>query len=73
MQVPVVVCGNKIDLRGGEITNQELEREIAPLMNEFKVCLLGLFLPDACAKPTSLSLPRPSELPISIGVWFVFL
>ncbi|CED83980.1 mitochondrial rho 1 [Phaffia rhodozyma] len=36
VNVPVVICGNKIDLRGGEITNQELEREIAPLMNEFK-------------------------------------
>jgi hypothetical protein len=35
--VPVILCGNKIDLRGGEVTNQDLEQEIMPIMNEFKV------------------------------------
>jgi hypothetical protein len=29
--------GNKIDLRGGEVTNEALEDEIVPIMNEFKV------------------------------------
>ena len=29
--------GNKIDLRGGEVTNEALEEEIVPIMNEFKV------------------------------------
>jgi Ras family protein T1 len=36
-QVPVVLVGNKIDLRGGEVTNEALEDEIVPIMNEFKV------------------------------------
>ncbi len=29
--------GNKIDLRGGEVTNEALEDEIIPIMNESKV------------------------------------
>jgi len=37
MQVPVILVGNKIDLRGGEVTNEALEDEIVPIMNEFKV------------------------------------
>jgi GTPase SAR1 family protein len=37
LQVPVILCGNKIDKRGGEVTNLDLEREIMPIMNEFKV------------------------------------
>lgn len=36
-QVPVILVGNKIDLRGGQVTNQGLEDEIAPIMREFKV------------------------------------
>lgn len=36
-QVPVILVGNKIDLRGGEVTNEALEDEIVPIMNEFKV------------------------------------
>lgn len=36
-QVPVILVGNKIDLRGGEVTNQALEEEVAPIMREFKV------------------------------------
>lgn len=38
VNVPVILVGNKIDLRGGEVTNQGLEDEIAPIMREFKVC-----------------------------------
>jgi len=38
----VILVGNKIDLRGGEVTNEALEDEIVPIMNEFKVCLLAL-------------------------------
>ncbi|KAI8855269.1 P-loop containing nucleoside triphosphate hydrolase protein [Chytridium lagenaria] len=34
--VPVVLVGNKIDLRGADITNESLEAQIAPIMNEFK-------------------------------------
>ncbi|KAG9306215.1 hypothetical protein G9A89_016119 [Geosiphon pyriformis] len=36
VNVPVVLVGNKIDLRGDQITNQSLEDEIIPIMNEFK-------------------------------------
>ncbi|ORY29137.1 P-loop containing nucleoside triphosphate hydrolase protein [Naematelia encephala] len=36
INVPVILVGNKIDLRGGEVTNQGLEHEIAPIMREFK-------------------------------------
>ena len=35
--MPVILVGNKIDLRGGEVTNEGLEEEIAPIMREFKV------------------------------------
>jgi GTPase SAR1 family protein len=37
IKVPVILVGNKIDLRGGEFTNEALEEEILPIMNEFKV------------------------------------
>eukprot|EP00741_Cyanophora_paradoxa_P001033 tig00000455_g995.t1 len=33
--VPVVLTGNKIDVRGDEMRNGELENQIMPLMNEF--------------------------------------
>jgi GTPase SAR1 family protein len=40
VNVPVILVGNKIDLRGGEVTNEALEEEIVPIMNEFKVSRL---------------------------------
>ncbi|TFK27715.1 mitochondrial Rho 1 [Coprinopsis marcescibilis] len=36
VNVPVILVGNKIDLRGGEVTNDALEEEIIPIMTEFK-------------------------------------
>ncbi|KAH7101264.1 mitochondrial Rho GTPase [Auriculariales sp. MPI-PUGE-AT-0066] len=36
VNIPVILVGNKIDLRGGEVTNQALEDEIEPIMQEFK-------------------------------------
>ncbi|CAG8484180.1 4298_t:CDS:10 [Ambispora leptoticha] len=36
VNVPVVLVGNKIDLRGDQVANQSLEDEIIPIMNEFK-------------------------------------
>lgn len=42
VQVPVILVGNKIDLRGGEVTNEALEDEIIPIMNEFKVYTLQI-------------------------------
>lgn len=35
--VPVVLVGNKIDARGDDVTNEGLEDEIMPIMEEFKV------------------------------------
>jgi Ras family protein T1 len=44
------LVGNKIDLRGGEVTNEALEDEIRPIMAEFKV---------QCAfHPTAFALTR---------------
>ena len=40
LKVPVILVGNKIDLRGGQVTNEALEAEIIPIMNEFKVTLI---------------------------------
>ncbi|KAJ1557372.1 ERMES complex Ca(2+)-binding regulatory GTPase gem1, partial [Nowakowskiella sp. JEL0078] len=34
--VPVVLVGNKIDVRGRFVTNEALEDQILPIMNEFK-------------------------------------
>lgn len=36
VNVPVILVGNKIDLRGGDVSNEALEDEIAPLMRDFK-------------------------------------
>ncbi|KAI0304488.1 P-loop containing nucleoside triphosphate hydrolase protein [Multifurca ochricompacta] len=36
INVPVILVGNKIDLRGGEVTNKALEDEIGPIMGDFK-------------------------------------
>ncbi|KAI8899737.1 P-loop containing nucleoside triphosphate hydrolase protein [Globomyces pollinis-pini] len=34
--VPVVLVGNKIDIRGLDVTNEGLEDQVMPIMNEFK-------------------------------------
>ena len=47
MQVPVILVGNKIDMRGGEVTNEALGDEIVPIMNEFKVRRLNKSLGPA--------------------------
>ena len=36
INVPVILVGNKIDLRSGDVTNKALEDELAPIMAEFK-------------------------------------
>ncbi|KAF7298934.1 hypothetical protein MIND_00841400 [Mycena indigotica] len=36
VNVPVILVGNKIDLRGDDATNEALEEEIMPIMGEFK-------------------------------------
>ena len=51
IQVPVILVGNKIDLRGGEVTNEALEGDVLPIMNEFKVRtrLMSLVFKRSCA------------------------
>ncbi|KAI9592050.1 mitochondrial Rho 1 [Syncephalis fuscata] len=36
VSVPVILVGNKVDLRSDDVTNQSLEDEIIPIMSEFK-------------------------------------
>jgi Ras family protein T1 len=55
--VPVILCGNKIDLRGGEVTNQDLEQEIMPIMNEFKVRSTDGLRGAARSPPSRLIIP----------------
>lgn len=40
----MILCGNKIDKRDGEVTAADLQLEVLPIMSEFKV-RLSLFLP----------------------------
>ena len=47
LKVPVILVGNKIDLRSGEVSNHALEEEIVPIMNEFKVCCSNLLASPA--------------------------
>ncbi|ELR24831.1 Ras subfamily protein [Acanthamoeba castellanii str. Neff] len=35
-QVPVILVGNKIDLRGEDLTNPKLQEDMEPIMEEFK-------------------------------------
>ena len=35
-QVPIVLVGNKIDTRGLDVSNENLEEEVLPIMNDFK-------------------------------------
>ncbi|PKI84579.1 ERMES complex Ca(2+)-binding regulatory GTPase gem1 [Malassezia vespertilionis] len=36
INVPVILVGNKVDLRSNDLANEELEEEIAPVMSDFK-------------------------------------
>ncbi|KNE70213.1 small GTP-binding protein domain [Allomyces macrogynus ATCC 38327] len=36
VNIPIVLVGNKIDIRGEDVTNELLEEEILPIMTEFK-------------------------------------
>lgn len=36
VECPIVLVGNKIDVRGDQVTNERLEEEILPLMNEYR-------------------------------------
>ncbi|GAA5830167.1 hypothetical protein JCM11251_006904 [Rhodosporidiobolus azoricus] len=58
VNVPVVLIGNKIDLREGAVTNQALEDEIVPIMQEYKEV-------ETCVECSAL-------LPLNISEVFFF-
>ncbi|GAA5970266.1 hypothetical protein JCM8115_003137 [Rhodotorula mucilaginosa] len=58
VNVPVILIGNKIDLREGQVTNQALEDEIVPIMQEFKEV-------ETCVECSAL-------LPLNISEVFFF-
>ncbi|KAL0084779.1 EF hand associated-domain-containing protein [Phycomyces blakesleeanus] len=55
VNVPSVLVGNKIDLRGDDVTNQSLEDEVIPIMNEFKEV-------ETCVECSSRQLLNVSEV-----------
>ncbi|GAA5958596.1 hypothetical protein JCM3765_006684 [Sporobolomyces pararoseus] len=58
VNVPVILIGNKIDLRDGVVTNQALEEEIVPIMQEYKEV-------ETCVECSAL-------LPLNISEVFFF-
>ncbi|CEQ42539.1 SPOSA6832_04359, partial [Sporobolomyces salmonicolor] len=58
VNVPVILIGNKIDLREGQVTNQALEDEIVPIMQEYKEV-------ETCVECSAL-------LPLNISEVFFF-
>ncbi|GAA5875036.1 hypothetical protein JCM16303_004990 [Sporobolomyces ruberrimus] len=58
VNVPVILIGNKIDLRDGDVTNQALEEEIVPIMQEYKEV-------ETCVECSAL-------LPLNISEVFFF-
>ncbi|KAI8874557.1 hypothetical protein K501DRAFT_204442, partial [Backusella circina FSU 941] len=36
VKVPAILVGNRIDLRGNDVSNESLEDEVIPIMNEYK-------------------------------------
>ncbi|POY72027.1 hypothetical protein BMF94_4942 [Rhodotorula taiwanensis] len=58
VNVPVILIGNKIDLREGQVSNQALEDEIVPIMQEFKEV-------ETCVECSAL-------LPLNISEVFFF-
>jgi mitochondrial Rho GTPase 1 len=75
-QVPVILVGNKIDLRGGEVTNEALEEEIIPIMDEFKVrTLIQLltFLYSRClAQEVETCVECSAKMPLNVSEVFYF-
>ncbi|KAI0689049.1 mitochondrial Rho 1 [Cytidiella melzeri] len=55
VNVPVILVGNKIDLRGGEVTNEELSAEVLPIMEDFKEV-------DTCVETSSKLLLNVPEV-----------
>lgn len=72
----MILVGNKIDLRGGEVTNEALEEEIVPIMNEFKVCdVLHQSMPCALkqtAQEVETCVECSAKLPVNVSEVFYF-
>lgn len=74
-QVPVILVGNKIDLRGGEVTNEALEEEIIPIMNEFKVRLENGFYDTSLTRSlqeVETCVECSAKLPLNVSEVFYF-
>ena len=50
--IPIVICGNKTDLRDQDMSNEVLEEILGPLMNEFKEIEVGV----ECSAKLSLNI-----------------
>jgi GTPase SAR1 family protein len=81
VNVPVILVGNKIDLRGGDVSNEALEDEIAPLMRDFKVrrgTRSGTQRPTALIKSSVLGqeietvVECSARLPLNVSEVFYF-
>jgi Ras family protein T1 len=70
----VILVGNKIDLRGGQVTNQGLEDEIAPIMREFKVCsvLLAGLLAGLTWQEVETVVECSALMPLNVSEVFYF-
>lgn len=72
----MILVGNKIDLRGGEVTNEALEQEIIPIMNEFKVSLSLISLHVVCAnyimQEVETCVECSAKLPLNVSEVFYF-
>jgi GTPase SAR1 family protein len=72
----VILVGNKIDLRGGEVTNEALEDEIIPIMNEFKACLdlssRDVFGANCIMQEVETCVECSAQLPLNVSEVFYF-
>ena len=50
--IPVIICGNKSDLRDQDVSNENLEEILSPIMNEFKEIEVGI----ECSAKLSLNI-----------------
>lgn len=72
--MPVILVGNKIDLRGGEVTNEALEDEIGPIMSEFKVNMLPLAMGNLSEEQQEVEtcVECSARLPLNVSEVFYF-
>lgn len=70
----MILVGNKIDLRGGEVTNEALEEEIIPIMNEFKVCQMfcDILEFNNVTQEVETCVECSAQLPLNVSEVFYF-